>query len=96
MKLQKHSRIHLTDAAEADYLQLETANLRAQIERLQEVNRGLSRENEDLAGRLLTAQIRRLEAEKALLENLIAAEQAGSLPSSIASGTGASSTPTQP
>lgn len=76
--------------------QLETANLRAQIERLEEVNRQLSRENEDLAGRLLTAQIRRLEAEKALLENLIAAEQAGSLPSSIASGAGASSTPTQP
>ena len=69
--------------------QLETANLRAQIERLEEVNRQLSRENEDLAGRLLTAQIRRLEAEKALLENLIAAEQAGALPPSLARGAGA-------
>ncbi|QDU86461.1 hypothetical protein Pla163_36120 [Planctomycetes bacterium Pla163] len=55
----------------------ESDSLRAQVERLEEVNRQLSRENEDLAGRLLTAQIRRLEAEKALLENLIQAEQVG-------------------
>lgn len=57
--------------------QLESANLRAQISQLEEVNRQLSRENEDLAGRLLTAQIRRLEAEKTLLEHLIEAEKTG-------------------
>jgi hypothetical protein len=67
----------------------ESDSLRAQVERLEEVNRQLSRENEDLAGRLLTAQIRRLEAEKALLENLIQAEQVGGIPRS--SGTSAPS-----
>jgi len=54
----------------------ESLALRARIEQLEEHNRQLALENEDIAGRLLTAQIRRLEAEKALLEQLIANEQA--------------------
>lgn len=87
--------------------QLETAGLRAQIEQLEEVNRQLSRENEDLAARLLTAQIRRLEAEKSLLENLIESEKSGapirrpaSTPSNTSgaqnSGAGAAANGTQP
>jgi hypothetical protein len=55
--------------------QSESLALRARIEQLEEHNRQLALENEDIAGRLLTAQIRRLEAEKALLEQLIANEQ---------------------
>jgi hypothetical protein len=55
--------------------QNESLALRARIEQLEEHNRQLALENEDLAGRLLTAQIRRLEAEKALLEQLISNEQ---------------------
>jgi hypothetical protein len=46
----------------------------------------LLQENLDLAGRLATAQIRRLEAEKALLEHLaVQAEQAATQPSSVSS-----------
>lgn len=67
--------------------QNESLALRARIEQLEEHNRQLALENEDLAGRLLTAQIRRLEAEKALLEQLIANEQAlGNAARSAASG----------
>jgi hypothetical protein len=45
----------------------------------------LLKENADLAARLATAQIRRLEAEKALLEHLVAAAEAGE-PNSDAPG----------
>jgi hypothetical protein len=62
-------------AALAQNGQSESLALRARIEQLEEHNRQLALENEDIAGRLLTAQIRRLEAEKALLEQLIANEQ---------------------
>lgn len=65
---QSQAALHQTTAQES-------SSLRARIEQLEEHNRQLQLENEDLAGRLLTAQIRRLEAEKVLLEHLIAAEQ---------------------
>lgn len=72
--------------AELEQRSLEASDsLRAQVERLEEVNRQLTRENEDLAGRLLTAQIRRLEAEKSLLENLITSERVGGVPQSSGS-----------
>lgn len=47
----------------------------AQIARLQTELEKARTDNQDLAGRLLTAQIRRLEAEKLLLETRIAALQ---------------------
>jgi regulator of replication initiation timing len=81
-------------AALAQNGQNESLALRARIEQLEEHNRQLALENEDLAGRLLTAQIRRLEAEKALLEQLIANEQAlGNAARSATNGAPANGTP---
>lgn len=48
------------------------ASLEARIAALEEGHRSLLAENQEIAGRLTTAQIRRLEAEKLLLESRIA------------------------
>ncbi|MEZ5979730.1 MAG: hypothetical protein R3F34_16140 [Planctomycetota bacterium] len=74
--------------------------MQARIDQLEAHVRDLQAENEELAGRLLTAQIRRLEAEKALLENLISSEGARSRPSSgfppVGSGGAGSGAGSQP
>jgi len=53
-----------------------TAQLETRIAALEEGHKGLLEENRELASRLTTAQIRRLEAEKLLLENRIDAQRA--------------------
>lgn len=47
----------------------------AQVASLQEAHRELMEDNQSIAARLVTAQIRRLESEKLLLETRIAVEQ---------------------
>jgi hypothetical protein len=67
----------LQDALEKSQATLEEGRLTAtgfgtRITALEEGNRRLTEENRDLAARLTTAQVRRLEAEKLLLETRIA------------------------
>lgn len=53
----------------------EALDLRAQVASLESVRTGLMSDNQDIAARLVQAQIRRLEAEKLLLETRIDVER---------------------
>jgi hypothetical protein len=70
-------RAHLAETSLALDAKTKAADeLAARVAALDEAHRALLAENQSIAGRLVQAQIRRLEAEKLLLETRIAAERA--------------------
>ena len=61
-----------TSEAERNMVRASEAEIGTRIAALEEAKRSLLEQNQDLAARLTTAQIRRLESEKLLLETQIA------------------------
>ena len=68
------------ERAERTEIERERGDLRARIATLEQALEGAQAERDELVARLTTAQIRRLEAEKLLLENEIAARRAAERP----------------
>jgi len=74
VELLRKNLAQTTQALEAETVK--SNDLTARVAALEASQKQLTEENQSIAGRLVTAQIRRLEAEKLLLETRIEAERA--------------------